>query len=101
MVMDRDDDGDILVMDRETWCAVVHGVAKSRTRLSDWTELMRNEYLFIHVFFNLHFFKSSVFQEFSYYYCWVLYSILYFQLSLAFFLALIICLKNTWNILYS
>ena len=28
-----------LVMDRETWHAVVHGVAKSRTRLSDWAEL--------------------------------------------------------------
>ena len=28
-----------LVLDRETWRAVVHGVAKSRTRLSDWTEL--------------------------------------------------------------
>ena len=28
-----------LVMDREAWRAVIHGVAKSQTQLRDWTEL--------------------------------------------------------------
>ena len=28
-----------MVMDRESWCAAFHGIAKSQTRLSNWTEL--------------------------------------------------------------
>ena len=31
-----------LVMDREAWRAVIHGVTKSQTRLSNWTELSKN-----------------------------------------------------------
>ena len=34
-----------MVMDRESWRAVVHGVTKTQTRLSDWTELTHSRIL--------------------------------------------------------
>ena len=43
----------VLVIDREAWRAAVHGVTKSRTRLSDWTKL------------NWIFVKSSIGQTYS------------------------------------
>ena len=48
-----------LVMDREAWRAAIHGVAKSRTRLRDWTELnWMNDY-FIFLLF-IHFLKAVI-----------------------------------------
>ena len=40
-----------LVMDREDWHAAVHGVEKSQTWLSDWTELIENFYYAFNFFF--------------------------------------------------
>ena len=58
-----------LVMDREAWRAVIHGVTKSWTLLSDWTELnwisWANNYLFIFPFNKLARYLTELSDKFS------------------------------------
>ena len=56
-----------LVMDREVWCAVIHGVAKTRTQLRDWTDWLTDWWDWM---------RRSYFFE-----CWVLSQSLHSSLS--------------------
>ena len=50
-----------LVLDREAWHAAVHGVAKSQTQLSDWTEMNRLKSKNTSLLTKVHIVKSTVF----------------------------------------
>ena len=41
-----------MVMDREAWRAAIHGVAKSRTQLSKWTELNWTDIIYNNIIYN-------------------------------------------------
>ena len=54
-----------LVMDREAWRAAIHGVAKSRTQLSNWTELIGPDAM-IFIFWMLSFKPAFSFSSFTF-----------------------------------
>ena len=55
----------VLVMDREAWHAVIHGVTKSRTRLSDWSDLIWSDSIELFFWYWILCFKIFVFMGVS------------------------------------
>ena len=53
-----------LVMDREAWRVAIHGVTKSRTRLSDWTEMNWTECVFPSVTSRKYLYQTGLFKIF-------------------------------------
>ena len=78
-----------LVMDREDWRAAIHGVAKSQTRLSDWTELNWDFVDCLFFFFNLlyHITHSFPFCFIVWKFSSIIFSVLWNYISVVIFLS--------------
>ena len=47
-----------LVMDTEEWHAAVHGVAKSQTRLTDWSDLITEVHVYVDLYYGVSLFYT-------------------------------------------
>ena len=86
-----------LVMDREAWRAVIHGVAKSRTWLSDWTELNLTGSWSPVNFFNISFWQKITWQYYGVsLYVLICFSLAALKFSLTINISICICL--VWDL---
>jgi len=47
-----------VVIDREAWRAAIHGVAKSQTRLSDWSDLITEVHVYVDLYYGVSLFYT-------------------------------------------
>ena len=87
-----------LLKDREAWRAAIHGVTKSWTQLSDWTELKYSLYSWLNIISQSYLVSISVFSKTSFkhrpFLNWIILFVLNFVFFLLFFTGNIYSLSN-------